>query len=64
MQADLSKKLEEKIETLCEQGCSQVNQILNDAKKGEKIEGLEGFNGTEIKQIIGELSKIMSVYDE
>ena len=64
MQTALPKKLEEKIETLCEQGCSQVKQILDNAKKGEKIEALEEFNGTEIEQIIDELSKIMSVYDE
>jgi len=64
MQHDLPKKLEEKIESLCEQGCSQVNQIIDDAKKGDKIEGLEEFNGSEIEQIIDELSKIMSVYDE
>jgi hypothetical protein len=61
---DLSKKLEEKIEILCEQGCTQVHQIIDDAKKGDKIEGLEEFNGSEIEQIIDELSKIMSVYDE
>ena len=64
MQHDLPKKLEEKIETLCEQGCTQVNQIIDDAKKGGEIEELEEFNGSEIELIIDELSKIMSVYDE
>ncbi|VAW52680.1 hypothetical protein MNBD_GAMMA05-491 [hydrothermal vent metagenome] len=64
MQHNLPKKLEEKIETFCEQGCSQINQIIDGVKKGEKIEGLEEFNGSEIEQIIDELSKIMSVYDE
>jgi hypothetical protein len=64
MQHDLPKKLEEKIETLCEQGCTQVNQIIDDAKKGGEIEELEEFNGSEVELIIDELSKIMSVYDE
>jgi len=64
MHHNLPKKLEEKIESLCEQGCSQVNQILDDAKKGDEIEALEEFSGSEVEQIIDELSKIMSIYDE
>jgi len=64
MQHYLPKKIEEKIETLCEQGCTQVNQLIDDAKKGGNIEELSEFNGSEIEQIIDELNKIMSVYDE
>ena len=64
MQSDLPKNLEAKIETLCKQGCTQVNQIIDNAKNGDKIEALAEFNGSEIEQIIDELSKIMSVYDE
>jgi hypothetical protein len=68
MNPDLSKKaclkIKTKIESLCGQGCTRVNQIINDAKNGNKIGELSGFNRSEINQIIDELSQIMSVYDD
>ncbi|MCK5394937.1 MAG: hypothetical protein KAJ32_03045 [Gammaproteobacteria bacterium] len=61
---ELSKKAINKIETLCEKGCSQVNDLLKNAKNGNKLEELSDFNGSEIDQIVDELSQIMSVYDD
>jgi uroporphyrinogen-III decarboxylase len=66
MNPDLSKKTTDKItakiEALCEQGCSQVNQLLEKSANGNDIEELSEFSTSEINQIIDELSQIMSVY--
>lgn len=64
MNPDLSKKAIEKIESLCELGCTQVNQLLKKAEKGNDIEELSSFTKSETSMIIEELGKIMSVYDE
>jgi len=64
MDSKLSKKLEEEVENICGLGCTHVNQIIDNAKKGDEIKELADFNGNEVEQIINELSKIMSVYDE
>jgi len=62
MNPNISKYAANKIETLCEQGCSQVKQLLKKAKQGDEIVELTDFNRTEIDLIITELEQIMSVY--
>ncbi len=64
MNPDLSKKAIKKIESLCELGCAQVNQVLEKAEKSDDIEELSGFTKAEMSMIIDELVEIMSVYDE
>lgn len=64
MNPDLSKKVLDKIEVLCGEGCAEVNQLLKKAKDGNRIEELTEFNPSEIEQILHELDKIMSIYDE
>lgn len=64
MNPELSNKALKKIEILCEQGCTQINKLLDKAKQGNNIEELADFNQTEIDQIINELDQIMLVYDE
>ena len=64
MAPDLAKKITHKIEALCEQGCTQVNQLLDRAENGKEIEELSEFSQSEVKQIIKELVEIMSVYDD
>ncbi len=63
MKADHSKKVDATIESLCKQGCSQVNRIIENAKNGNEPEELSAFTKSEVSEIIDELSKIMSVYD-
>ena len=63
MNPDLSKKAINKIEAICGLGCNQVNQLLEKAGNGSDVEELSGFSASEIKQIVEELGKIMSVYD-
>ena len=62
MNPSLSKKVSRKIEALCAQGCTQVNQLLEDAKNGKSIVELAEFSHSESKQIIDELTQIMSIY--
>lgn len=62
MNPRLSKKVSSKIEALCSQGCTQVNQLLENAKNGKNNIELAEFNPSEIKQIIDELTQIMSIY--
>ena len=57
-----SKKVSDKIEALCAQGCTQINQLLDNATNGKNIVELAEFNDSESKQIIDELTQIMSVY--
>lgn len=63
MTPDHSDKISLKVEALCKQGCSEVNQLLEQAEKGRKIEALAEFSNAEISQITDELSKIMAVYE-
>ena len=64
MNPDLSKEAVKKIESLCEQGCVQVKQLLEKAEKGNEIEELSGFKKSEKSMIIEELGEIMSVYEK
>ena len=59
---NLSKKVSNKIEELCAQGCTQVNQLLEEANNGKNIVEQSEFSDSEIKQIIDELTQIMAVY--
>jgi hypothetical protein len=64
MNPDLSQKAIDTIESLCQLGCTQVNQLIDDAKNGKDIKELAGFSHSEQDMIIDELGDIMSVYDE
>lgn len=62
-QSELTEKVTNKIETLCEEGCSEVNKLLVKAENGNTIDALSNFKSEEIEQIIDELSQIMSTYN-
>lgn len=64
MNPELTKKAIQQIESLCEQGCTEINQILEKAHNGEDVEQLSDFDKTEVQQIIDELDQIMSVYNK
>jgi hypothetical protein len=63
MNPALSKKARHRIETLCELGCSEVNQLLEKARAGDELDELSEFTSSEILLIIAELNEIMSVYE-
>jgi hypothetical protein len=62
-QSELTEKVTNKIEALCEEGCSEVNKLLVKAENGNTIDALSNFKSEEIEQIIDELSQIMSTYN-
>ncbi len=62
MKSILSEKVSSKIETLCAQGCTQVNQLLEKAENRKNIVELAEFSHAESQQIIAELAQIMSIY--
>lgn len=64
MNPNLSKKALNKIETLCGEGCCDVNQLLVRARNGNPLEELSEFSPSETKQILDELDQIMSVYEK
>jgi len=64
MHPNLSKRAITTIESLCELGCTQVNQLIDDAKKGNKIDALSDFEASEVELIIDELTQIMTVYNK
>ena len=64
MSPEPSRKVASKIEALCEQGCTQINQLLEKAENGKNIKELSEFSSSEINQIINELGEIMSVYND
>ncbi len=61
MYPELPKNITNKIESLCELGCTKVRQIIKKADAGNKIEELAEFSHAESKLIVDELSDIMSV---
>jgi len=64
MNPDLSEHAVKTIEAVCERGCGEVNQLIEDAKNGREIEILKNFSETETNMIIEELVGIMAVYDQ
>ena len=64
MSTDLPQKVMDKIEAICTQGCSQVNQVLEQDAASKESEEFSGFTESEKTLVIEELKKIMSVYEE
>jgi hypothetical protein len=58
------KVVSHQIESICEQGCNQVNKLLDQAENGSEISELSEFSRNEVSVIIEELSEIMTVYDK
>lgn len=59
-----AEKVVKKIESLCVQGCVEINCLLEKDKNGETITSLSGFSEEEKNQVIKELNQIMAVYGD
>ena len=59
----VSDKVSATIEAICERGCSQVNQLLETAKSGHKVDELSEFSEAEIQYIIRKLDQVMAIYN-
>ncbi|MCK5726766.1 MAG: hypothetical protein KAH22_08085 [Thiotrichaceae bacterium] len=57
------ERIESLVETICEQGCAHVNQVIVLLQKKDSPKGLELLTNTEKNSILQELSSIMAVYD-
>ncbi len=60
----LSANLSIIVESLCEQGCNQVNETIRLLELKQPVEALKHFNEQEKKEILFALSDIMSVYTD
>ena len=59
----LAPHVQDLVESICEQGCQQVNQVIDDIEKGAEPETPLPLANHEKKQLVTELKAIMSVYD-
>ena len=64
MNNSLPHHLQPLIETLCEAGCRNVNQIIETLESGGHVEGTAVLTDEERMQVLNELRTIMSVYDQ
>ena len=63
MNPDLPAHLQTLIETICERGCSTVNEIIAALESGNPVEEFTNLDNAERQQILFELKQIMAVYD-
>jgi hypothetical protein len=52
------------VETICQQGCCYVNEILRDADYRANCQPLLKLDAVEREDVINELKSVMSVYNE
>ena len=63
MNPDLPAHLQTTIESICEQGCAKVNEIITALESGDSIEETADLGDGEREQVLLELKEIMAVYD-
>ena len=56
-------KISDIIESICQQGCNSVNDVIDSLEKGEIQDHGKSLNAADRIQLIKELKEIMSVYD-
>lgn len=64
MNSDLPEHTQRTIESVCELGCTRVNQIITAVDQGTGAAELEGLSYEGIMSVHHELHKIMEVYAE
>jgi hypothetical protein len=64
MSNDIPQHLLTIIETLCEKGCQSVNETIITLSKGGDVKETAALTEQERKQVLHELQKIMSVYEQ
>lgn len=58
-----SKHVNDCIESICEQGCTAVRDVIVALEEKQDVEQVSQLPENEIKTVLTELKKIMSVYD-
>jgi len=51
-----------RVEHICGQGCTRVNEIIDTLENGQDCQELEGVPSEHRKQVLAELKAIMAVY--
>lgn len=51
------------VETLCQEGCSDVRATITLLERGGRVPQLAGLNEAECQVVLEELRAIMAVYD-
>ncbi len=62
MTQPLSDQVQSIIESICETGCNNVNQIIDQLETGQPTQETEHLTEAERQQVLHELKNIMSVY--
>ncbi len=62
MNSSLPSHLQTIVETICEQGCREVNMIIDDIENGGSHPMMEKLSAQEQHQVLRELQSIMAVY--
>jgi len=59
----ISIKLSRHLDTLCNKGCTNVRNIIQQLETGNSLPELSELNEKERQQLLQELKAIMAVYD-
>jgi len=63
MISKLPPHLQSLVESICEDGCSDVNAIINAMDEHQPVEKVSHLNSEEHEMVLNALKNIMSVYD-
>ena len=57
------QKISQAVDQICQNGCNNVNDIIETLSSGKKIEITNNFSDAETNELLNELKSIMAVYD-
>ena len=60
---EAEKKINQKVESLCSQGCSRVSGFIAGLKAGEEFPEVAGLSTQERQQVLEELVSVMAAYE-
>ena len=57
------KQIADCIDTICQQGCSSVRDVIKSMEAGDELKETDHLNADEKDTVLRELKHVMSVYD-
>ncbi len=63
MNPDLPVNVQLTVESICELGCTRVNEIIDALESGTQIEETINLDKTAQQRVLHELKQIMAVYE-
>ena len=64
MKSELPDHLQSIVDSVCEQGCAEVNHVITDLQQGKSDKLSSSLNNDEKQIVLRELQCIMSVYNQ